>query len=192
MIRKHSALNPAPKPPPRKPKSVWQQLLRKWEIYMAKKPPTAQVDEYLENLRSMYRTQITAYFAVAILAKKILDTTRQVDQPFPEAYFDGTAPIDDAARTTLIAYAEALQKFVHVLEDDNMPISGSVARGLPTWIASCYTLAEPGQFEKGREIWQRLLETKEGLDEAFRMQVKREPSEVERIYFNYSPAVFLN
>ena len=86
-------------------------MLRKLEIYMAQKPPVAQLDEYLENLRSMFRTQVTAYFAVSILAKKILDTTRQVDQPFPEAYFDGTAPIDEAARATLLAYAEALQRF---------------------------------------------------------------------------------
>lgn len=159
---------------------------------MAQKPPAAQVDEYLENLRSAFRTQTTAIFAMAILAKKILDTTRQVEMPFPEAYFDGTAPIDDTARATLGTYAEALQRFMHILEDDNMPLSASVARGLPTWIASCYALADPALFEKGREIWQRLVGNAEGLDEAFKMQVKREPSEVERIYFNYRPAVFMH
>ena len=166
-------------------------MLRKLEIYMAQKPPTAQLDEYLEIQRSMFRTQVTATLAVAILAKKILDTTRQVDVPFPEAYFDGTAPVDEAGRAALLSYAEALQRFLHVLEDDNMPLAGSVARGLPTWIASCNALADPTQFEKGREIWQRLLENKEGLEEAFKMQIKREPSEVERIYFNYRPAVFV-
>lgn len=191
MLRKHSPLNPAPTPPPRKPKSVWARILRKLEIYMAQKPPTAQLDEYLENQRSMFRTQVTATLAVAILAKKILDTTRQVEMPFPEKYFDGTAPVDDAGRETLLAYADALQRFLHVLEDDNMPLAGSVARGLPTWIASCNALADPTQFEKGREIWQRLLENNEGLEEAFKMQIKRAPSDVERIYFNYRPAVFV-
>jgi hypothetical protein len=192
VLRKHSALNPAPKPPPRKPKGLIRQLLRKLEIYMAQKPPAAQVDEYMENLQSSFRTQVAATFAMTIFAKKILDATRQVELPFPEAYFDGAAPVDDAGRATLVAYAEALQKFLHVLEDDNAPLSTTVARGLPTWIASCYALADPALFEKGREIWQRLTENQEGLDEAFRMQMKREPSEVERVYFQYRPKVFFS
>ncbi len=191
MLRKPSPLFPAPKPPPRKPKGFALRLLRKLEIFMARKPPAAQVDEYLTDLRQSYRTQVTALFAVALLAKKILDTTRQVDVPFPEEYFDGTLTVDDAGRATLTTYAEALRAFFHILEDDNALISMSVARGLPAWIASCYALADPALFAQGQEIWQRLTENTETLEEAFKMQVRREPSEVERVYFSYRPAVFL-
>src|SRR5205085_1835145 len=109
----------------------------------------------------------------ALLAKKTLDTTRQVALPFPDAYFEG-APVDEAGRAALLAYAEALQKFQHELEDAEMPLGMAVARGLPTWVASCYALADPALMEQGREIWRRLNANDPNLEDALKLQVRRE------------------
>ena len=140
--------------------------------------------------RAAYRTEHGTTLAAAVLAKKTLDTTRQVDQPFPEQYFDGTAPVDDAARATLTAYARALQKFQHDLEDAEISIGMAVVRGVPTWIACCFILTDPALLPYGKEIWAVLVENEADVEPAHKFLTRREPSDVERSYFKYRPAVF--
>jgi hypothetical protein len=190
LRRRISPLNPEPRPPPRRTKNFFERLHRKLRIYLDRKPPSAYVDEYLATLRVAFRGEMVGTLAGALLAKKTLDTTRQVDVPFPDAYLDGTKPVDDAARVTLTAYAEALIKFHYELEEAENPIGMAVWRGLPTWIASCYCLADPALNDKGKEIWKLLTGSEGGIEEAIKLQMRRGPSDVERTYFSYRPAVF--
>jgi hypothetical protein len=191
LRRRYSPLNPPPPPPKRQQKSLFQRLQRRLEIYLARKPPADYVEDYLETLRRAHRGELAGYLATALLAKKTLDTTRQVEQAFPDALFEGKAPLDEAGRAALLAYAGALLAFQHQLEDADIPLGMAVVRGLPAWIASCYALADPDSLVKGREIWLRLTQNVAGVEEAHKLQVRRDPSEVERTYFHYRPAVLM-
>ncbi len=133
LRRRVSPLNPEPAPPPRRAKNFFERLHRKLRVYLDRKPPAAYVDEYLAALRVAFRGEVVGTLAGALLAKKTLDSTRQVDIPFPDAFFDATKPVDDAGRAELTAYAEALIKFHYELEEAESAIVMAVWRGLPTW-----------------------------------------------------------
>ncbi len=165
--------------------------MRKLRLYfLTRKSPASVVEEYMAAFRAAFGGEHGTTLAAAMLAKKTLDTTRQVDLPFPEPYFDGALPVDDAARAMLTAYARALQKFQHDLEDAEVSIGMAVVRGMPTWIASCFILADPALLPYGKEIWAALADNAAGVEQAHKFLTRREPSEVERTYFNYRPAVF--
>ena len=51
-------------------------------------------------------------------------------------------------------------------------------------------LALPGLEPLGREIWTKLV-TAEGIEDAHRFLLRRAPSDIERSYFTYRPALFL-
>jgi len=165
-------------------------LLEKVFAQTKPKAPADLVQEHVARVRHASITELAAILAAALFAKKTLDTTRQVELPFPDKYLQGEALIDVAARAELTAYAVELEKFQAALMERNSPQSLAAARGMPTWIATLYALADPGTVPLAREIWAKLGEGREGLDEAFKFVVHRLPSDVELTYFSYAP-IFL-
>ena len=157
-----------------------------------KRTPEQQVDEYLSYLRGSFRGEISGSLAATLLAKKGLDTTRQVSVPFPEEYFEGSKTIDDDARAVLVAYAKDLQKLQHDMVRFNSLFSLAVARGLNTWIVSLHALSRPDLMPKGREAWSLLMRGEPGLEEAYRMLLRRRLSDAEKTYLAYRPAVFVS
>jgi hypothetical protein len=158
--------------------------------YKKKKTPEQQLNEYLSALRGSFPGEISSILAAAMLAKKGLDTTRQVPLPFPEEYFSGAKPVDEQACAVLITYEHDLQKLRNDMTRFNSPFSMAVAKGLGTWIASLHALSKPEFLSKGEEIWSRLARGEKGLEEAYRMLLRRELSSVDKAYFDYRPAVF--
>lgn len=159
--------------------------------YKKKKTPEQQLNEYLSILRGSFPGELSSILAAAMLAKKGLDTTRQVSIPFPEEYFSGSKPIDEHARALLATYERDLQKLRGDMTRFNSPFSLAVAKGLGAWIASLHALSRPEFLPKGEEIWSRLMRGEKGLEEAYSMLLRRKPSDLDKTYFGYRPAVFL-
>lgn len=155
------------------------------------KSPAQQINDYVSQLRGSFRGEVSSLLAASLLAKKSLDTTKQVPDPFPEEYFDGSAEVDDKARARLTAYAQDLQALRGDMLRFNSIFSVAVAKGLRTWIVSIHALADPELMPKGREAWALLMRGEEGLEEAYRMLLRRKLSDVERVYLGYRPSVFL-
>ncbi len=156
-----------------------------------KKTPEELVRQHVAAMRVAFRTELAGELAAALFAKKTLDTTRQVDAPFPDAYFSGEMPLDDTSAPVLLAYAEALGKFQAELNERQTPISGAAARGMTTWIVSLYAMALPGQLPQAKELWAKLLIGAENLEDAHKFLLRRAPSDVERTYFDYRPTALL-
>lgn len=155
------------------------------------KTPAQEVTAHLDTVRNAFHTETAGLLAAALFAKKTLDTTRQVETPFPDAYFSGEAAIEDAARAHLAAYAVALGKFQVQLLGRDTPISAAAGRGMTTWIASCYAMSIPGMLPQGQELWAKLVQGADGLEDAHKFLVRRAPSDVERMYFDYRPKALL-
>lgn len=156
------------------------------------KPPQQQVAEYMVQVRSCQPPELASVLAAAMLAKKSLDTTRQVDVPFPEAYFNGTADLDDAGRTELNVYEQKLQDFREQLVHRNTIFTNGVARGISVWIASIHTLVDPDLRGEGRDLWSHLMRGESQLEEAYSMLLRREITDIERIYMQYRPVVLIS
>lgn len=155
------------------------------------KPPRVQADEFLRELRGLFPGELSGRLAAALLAKKSLDTTRQVDEPFPEAYFSGTALIDEAAQATLRRYEQKLQIFREHCVAHKSIFTISVARGLGVWIVSAHALADPELLPLGQEIWERLSKGTDKLEDAYRLLLRREITDVEKTYMSYRPAALM-
>ncbi len=151
--------------------------------------PTDVVQEHAVKVRNASGGELAGLLAAALFAKKTLDTTRQVDDPFPDKYVLGEAPIDAAAQGELTAYAVALERFQVALIERDSARSLAVARGLNTWIATFYAMARPETLPQAREMWAKLIQGHEGLDEAFKLLLRRLPSDVELTYFKYRPTL---
>jgi hypothetical protein len=171
----------------KKQKSFTQRVLDKIFARLEKKSPEQQVAAHLNDIRNAFRTELSGLLAAALFAKKTLDTTRQVDAPFPDSYFLGTSPIDEAGRAALEAYALALERFRGELIEHDTPVSLAAARGMTTWIASLHSMTIPGLLPHGQEIWSRLMTGEAGLEDAHKFLLRRAPSDVERSYFAYRP-----
>lgn len=156
------------------------------------KPPQLQVAEYMVQVRSCQTPELASVLAAAMLAKKSLDTTRQVDVPFPEAYFNGTANVDEAGRVELSAYEQKLQDFREQLVHRNTIFTNGVARGVSVWIASIHTLVDPDLRGEGHDLWSRLMQGESQLEEAYRMLLRRDITDVERTYMQYRPVVLIS
>ena len=126
-----------------------------------------------------------------MLAKKSLDTTKQVDVPFPEDYFTGARPIDDEARATLHIYEQKLQRFREQLVHRNSIFTSSVARGVSVWITSIHALVHPELRSKGEDLWNRLVRGEPYLEEAYHMMLRREITDVEREYMKFRPTALV-
>lgn len=155
------------------------------------KPPRAQLEDVLGELRGLFPGELSGRLAAALLAKKSLDTTRQVDEPFPEAYFSGTAAIDAAAQADLRRYEQKLQTFREHCVAHKSTFTISVARGLGVWIVSAHALAEPELLPLGRDLWERLSKGADNLEEAYRLLLRREITDVEKTYMSYRPAALM-
>lgn len=129
--------------------------------------------------------------AAALLAKKSLDTTKQIDVPFPEEYFTGAKPLDDEGRATLQKYEYKLQNFREALTHRNTIFTHSVARGVSIWITSIHALVHPDLRAQGEDLWDRLVQGEPHLDEAYQMMLRREITDVERIYMQFRPTVLM-
>ena len=156
------------------------------------KSPEEQVRAHLAAVNGAFRTELSGFVAAALFAKKTLDTSRQVEVPFPDAFLSGEAPVDEAARATLVAYVHELEKFQAALLDRDSAVSLTVAKGLTTWIVTFYAMIIPGLLPLARELWARLNQGYEGVEDAYKFMLRREPSDVERAYFNYRPVFLLN
>ena len=156
-----------------------------------KKSPEDMVVAHLRTLRGAIRADLSGLLAAALFAKKTLDSTRQVDAPFPDAIVLGEAPLDAAACAILSAYALDLEKFQVICLERETPLSLAVGKGLTTWIATFHSMANPHLAPLGQEIWSRLVTGEAGLEEAHQFLLRRKASDVERTYFSYRPTVLL-
>ncbi|MSO72370.1 MAG: hypothetical protein EXQ84_02000 [Rhodospirillaceae bacterium] len=171
----------------KKSKSLVRRLIDKFMGRLEKKSPEEQLAAQLAAVQGALRAELAVLLAAALFAKKTLDTTRQVETPFPDAYFSGQTPVDDGGRAALAAYAAALEQFqVALVERDTTP-SLAVAKGLTTLIVSLHAMSIPGLLPQGREMWARLAEAGEGVEEGHKFLLRREPSDIERTYFAYRP-----
>jgi hypothetical protein len=177
--------------PPRKQKKPFERLLIKLQRRLSRKTPAQHVAVLHDRVLTAFRGELAGMLASALLAKKTLDTTRQVELPFPDAAFDGDGALDAESRAGLEAYVKALQEFYHRCIDAELPLSFATANGVDIWIASAYGLLDPALKVKAMEIWQRLSQMAGDLPEATRMLLKREPSDVDRVYFSYRPKALM-
>ena len=193
MIRKQVE-KPVPKlfglHPRRKAPKFMDQVKRRIAKVLNKKTPAKYVAVVSNRIANAYRTELSGIFATVLLAKKTFDGTRQVDIPFPDKYFDG-APIDAAARAELMAYGAALETFLEQCEDSDTPLGYATAQGVSVWIASVYGLAIADLTPEIQRMWAQLVRGEEGVDEAFKLVIRREPSDMDREYFKYRPKALL-
>lgn len=194
MIRKQ-AEKPVPKlfglRPKRQAPKFMDQVKRRIAKALNKKTPAKQVATVSARIINAYRTELAGIFATVLLAKKTFDGTRQVDIPFPDKYFDGTAPVDAAARAELMAYGAALETFQEQCEDADSPLGYATAQGVSVWIASVYGLAIPDLTPEAQRMWAQLVKGEEGVEEAFKLVIRRDPSDMDREYFKYRPKALL-
>jgi hypothetical protein len=154
--------------------------------------PARQVQDHLGEIRGSGPGGLTGKLAQALLAKKSLDTTKQVEEPFPEDYFTGAKPIDDEARLILRGYEQRLQDFREQLLARNTTFTIHVAQGVSVWITSIHTLVYDDLRAQGLELWGRLLQGEENVEEAYRMLLRRDVTDVERIYMQFRPTVLVS
>ena len=177
--------------PPRKQKKPFERLLIKLQRRFTQKTPAQHVEALHGRVMAAFRGELAGILASTLLAKKTLDTTRQVELPFPDAVFDGDGALDTGSRGTLEAYVKALQEFHERCIDAELPLSFATATGVDVWTASAYALLDPALKPKVSEIWQRLSQMTTELPEATKLLLKREPSEVDRVYFSYRPKALM-
>jgi hypothetical protein len=177
--------------PARKAPHLTDQIKRFLKRYLGKTSPAKSVATASGLVLNAYRNELAGIFAAVLLAKKTFDSTRQVNLPFPERYFDGTAPIDDTARVELNAYAAALEKFLEHCIDGGTPLSYATAKGVEIWIASVYGLARPELTDDVRRMWTQLVKCEDNIEEAFKLIMRRDPSDLDREYFKYRPLALI-
>jgi len=153
--------------------------------------PEEEVRSHVAEVRMTFRTELSGLLAAALFAKKTLDTTRQVEAPFPDGYFTGELPIDAAAAPALQAYANALVQFQRELNERNTPISLAAAKGMTTWIVTLNAMSNPELLPEAKVLWEKLVTGVDGVEDAHKFLLRRAPSDVERTYFNYRPAALL-
>lgn len=170
--------------------SIKGYLARRRRLALRMRTPQRQVDDHMMELPNS-PTGLAGALAAAILAKKSLDTTKQVDVPFPEDYFTGARSIDDEARATLHAYEQKLQRFREQLVSRNSIFTDSVARGVSIWITSIHALLHADLRPKGEQLWGRLMTGEGDLESAYHMMLRREITEVEREYMKFRPTALL-
>lgn len=183
--------SPGVKPVIKEQKPWWRQLFDLLGKRMDETSPAAQVGAQLEVVRRALRAELASILAAVLYAKKTLDTTRQVDIPFPDEVFAGDQPIDEAVRAGLTAYAQELARFQAECIARDTVVSAAVGRGLTMWIVSLHAAASPALLPQAREMWAKLVTASDGLEEGYRFLLRREPSDVERSYFTYRPHLFL-
>ncbi|MCC6913487.1 MAG: hypothetical protein IT566_07275 [Rhodospirillaceae bacterium] len=157
---------------------------------MRARTPERQIEDHFAELPNS-PTGLAGELAAAMLAKKSLDTTRQVNVPFPEDYFTGVKVIDAEALETLHVYERKLQIFREQLVHRNTIFTISVARGVSVWITSIHALRHPELRPKGDDLWARLIRGEPELEGAYFMMLRRDITDVEREYMKFRPAVFL-
>lgn len=165
-------------------------LAKRRRLALRARTPERQVADYFAELPHS-PTGLAGELAAAMLAKKSLDTTKQVDVPFPEGYFTGAQPVDDEALTTLRAYEAKLQRFREQLVYRDTPFSNSVARGVSVWITSIHALTHPELRANGLELWGRLMQGEPYLEDAYHMMLRRDVTDIEREYMKFRPAVLI-
>ncbi len=175
-----------------KRKSLIMQLVDMVVARVDEKSPEEQVRAHIEAVHGAFRTELSGFVAAALFAKKTLDTSRQVELPFPDAYLSGEAPLDAAAQVTLRDYAIELEKFQAALLKRDTAVSLAVAKGLTTWIVTFYAMTIPGLMPLAHDLWTRLDQGYEGVEDAHKFLLRRAPSDVERVYFSYRPMAFIN
>lgn len=165
-------------------------LAKRRRLALRARTPERQIVDHFAEL-SHSPTAMAGELAAALLAKKSLDTTKQVDVPFPEAYFTGVRSIDDEALTILRTYEKKLQRFREQLVYRDTTFTNSVARGVSVWITSIHALVHPELRPKGLELWGRLVQGEPFLEDAYHMMLRREITDLEREYMKFRPAVLV-
>jgi len=169
---------------------IKRHLARRRREALRARTPQKQVEDHFAELPNS-PTGLAAELAAAMLAKKSLDTTKQVNVPFPESYFVGAQAIDEEGLAALRTYERKLQIFREQLVHHNTIFTISVARGVSVWITSIHALVEPELRPRGIELWARLIRGESEMEEAYRMMLRREVTDVEREYMKFRPIVLI-
>ncbi|TAL00491.1 MAG: hypothetical protein EPO08_13485 [Rhodospirillaceae bacterium] len=168
--------------------------LIRWIIarYKPKKEltPEQKVTALLHALRQASPDELGGVLAVAMQAKKTLDTTRLIETPFPADILDGHTPLDEAGRARLEKYVRDMERFRRICLSEGTILTASVANGIETWIVTFLTLTLPAMAE-GRELWAFLLRGEPNVEAAYRFMVRRDLTDVERDYLTYRPRILL-
>jgi hypothetical protein len=170
---------------------IKRHLARRRREALRARTPQKQVEDHFADLPNS-PTGLAGELAAAMLAKKSLDTTKQVNVPFPESYFTGVQSIDEEGLATLRTYERKLQNFREQLLHHNTIFTISVARGVSIWITSIHALVDPELRPRGIELWSRLVRGEPEMEEAYRMMLRREVTDVEREYMKFRPTIFLS
>lgn len=80
-----------------KRKSFIMSLLDMYISTAEEKSPEEQLRDHLKAVNAAFRTELSGFVAAALFAKKTLDTSRQVDMPFPDALLSGEGTVDATA-----------------------------------------------------------------------------------------------
>ena len=174
-----------------KRKSFIMSLFDMYLSHAEEKTPEEELRAHLDAVKAALSTELSGFVAAALFAKKTLDTSRQVDMPFPDAVLSGEASVDAAAQATLGAYVKELEKFQAALLERESPVSLTVGKGLTTWIVTFYAMLNPALLPLAHELWNRLNEGYDGVEDAYKFMLRRDPSVVERTYFSYRPAALI-
>jgi hypothetical protein len=153
--------------------------------------PHEEIALLLQTLRAASEADLANILAVALHAKKTLDTTRLVNMPFPTEIFDGALPLDATAVKTLQAYVQGLKRFKAGCIAQGTIMTMSVARGLDVWIATVWSLTLPAITE-GKEIWSLLAKGEGGVQDAYRFTIRRDLTDVEQGYLTYRPRILID
>ena len=171
--------------------SIKSYLAKRRRRALRMRSPQRQVEDHFAELPGS-PTGLAGELAAAMLAKKSLDTTKQVDLPFPEDYFTGARSIDDEALAILHDYEQKLQRFREQLTHRNTIFTNSVARGVSIWITSIHSLRHPELRARGFELWGRLIQGEPYLESAYHMMLRRDITDVERVYMKFRPSVLIS
>ena len=143
----------------------------------------------LDMVRLKSPTQLAGTLGRVLMAKKTLETTRQVDLPFPTDILAGTGALDGTQREVLLSYGAALKVFRAKCEHGDTPITQAVHGGLEIWIA-LLEAAGHEQLDAAREIWGSMEQGRGQVAGALEFMLRRPVTDVEKEYLDYAPMLF--
>ncbi len=149
-----------------------------------------EIEHGLDMVRLKSPTQLAGGLARILLAKKTLETTRQVEMAFPtEVLAAGTPPTADQ-RDELLRYAAELKVFRSKCEHGDSALTLAVFGGLEFWVALLECAGHADKLGTAREIWAELERGRSQVEGALAFMLRRDITDVEKEYLTYVPVLF--